>query len=566
MSIGGPCLWVPSLSSPASSPLSTVTSHLSSVARHGERVPSLPRTSSPQLALPRERLPGLFSLGRSAEMQRAGATAENASTTPMPVHTSSTAASGSYGGEIPSRGLESHGREDLLPRVKLEIPGLNQINYGMSQQPHGGSGHVGEASDASQVSLNAKDQHDQESTVSPSDERADTVDTEDSKSPSLEKKKMKRFRLTHNQTRFLMSEFTRQAHPDAAHRERLSREIPGLTPRQVQVWFQNRRAKLKRLTTNDRERMLKSRALPDDFDTTKVLRTPFESKSTGQTPVASPHDYAPNPDFATLRTLRTDCFQRPNEDDYMVSPLSSASTAGTYMSSAGQGRTDGLSQSGMIFGRPAASASMSDLHRTIRSDYSLTRSSSLSDASSQQSTFHPNMQLHNRFAPPSNQPGLPYGRQMDYSVPRLPGMMAAYDQPPTFEGSVSPTDSQGNQLPYDMSNLGTQPQSYQPHLAMSTAKDYSGLGMTSQLNHGRPMSTMQSLPQQDYRTFSYASPSGSMGTIPYTQSNSSTMSLPTSFAPTESGSTAQDPMNQQNPDPLRNKFNPPFSYPGYIQQ
>ena len=47
-------------------------------------------------------------------------------------------------------------------------------------------------------------------------------------------------RLTHSQTRFLMSEFARQAHPDAAHRERLAREIPGLSARQVQVWFQNR--------------------------------------------------------------------------------------------------------------------------------------------------------------------------------------------------------------------------------------------------------------------------------------------------------------------------------------
>ena len=48
------------------------------------------------------------------------------------------------------------------------------------------------------------------------------------------------YRLNHAQTRYLTSEFSRQPHPDAAQRERLSRDIPGLNPRQVQVWFQNR--------------------------------------------------------------------------------------------------------------------------------------------------------------------------------------------------------------------------------------------------------------------------------------------------------------------------------------
>ncbi|KAG6009952.1 hypothetical protein E4U21_000723 [Claviceps maximensis] len=110
-------------------------------------------------------------------------------------------------------------------------------------------------------------------------------------------RKLKRFRLTHQQTRFLMSEFAKQPHPDAGHRERLSREIPGLSPRQVQVWFQNRRAKIKRLTADDRERMIRMRAVPDDFDNVQALHSPYGAvrgvatmlSSTNLGPISSPY-------------------------------------------------------------------------------------------------------------------------------------------------------------------------------------------------------------------------------------------------------------------------------------
>ncbi|KAM3421410.1 hypothetical protein BST61_g1804 [Cercospora zeina] len=132
-----------------------------------------------------------------------------------------------------------------------------------------------------------------------------------------QKRKMKRFRLTHNQTRFLMSEFTRQAHPDAAHRERLAREIPGLSARQVQVWFQNRRAKLKRLTNDDRERMLRSRTLPADFDTTQTLHSPFgaQAPSTGASvSTIGAYNYGEN---AAGRPLTLDTFRRaPQYEQY----------------------------------------------------------------------------------------------------------------------------------------------------------------------------------------------------------------------------------------------------------
>ncbi|KAJ5788427.1 Homeodomain [Penicillium paradoxum] len=537
MSVGGPCLWLPSLSSPVPSPLSAVSSHLSA-ARNSDRLSLGPRTVSPRLSAQKKEEPGVpvpvHVPARPVEMHSAGFKAENALNNPVPQPLSM--GSAPYlgrdvsGPETVNHRLEA-AKQDMLPRVKLEIPSLNQRVFSTIQPLVGHGGHHEETGVSSfSAPHDPRDDHDRDSASSPDDDKDMMGSDDNNRSPSMEKKKMKRFRLTHNQTRFLMSEFTRQAHPDAAHRERLSREIPGLTPRQVQVWFQNRRAKLKRLTTNDRERMLKSRALPDDFDTTKVLRTPFEGKASGITPVASPQGYAaPNPDYSSLRTLRTDCYPRSSEDEYLVSPLSSASTAGTYMSSTG--RNDSLPQSSMMF-RPAASASMSDLHRTIRNDYPVTRSSSLSDASAHPSAYA-GYPIHNRFTGQPNQPGLPYMRRpMEYAIPQHPGSMGPYDQRQSFEGSVSPTDTQAAHITYDMNNLGPQQQNY-------------SLGMGSQLpNQSRAMNPMQSLPVSaapDYRAYSYDATAGPMGApIPYTQANPSNMSLPTS--------------------------EPSYNYPTYIQQ
>ncbi|KAF3049804.1 hypothetical protein E8E11_010413 [Didymella keratinophila] len=157
------------------------------------------------------------------------------------------------------------------------------------------------------------------------------------------KRKMKRFRLTHNQTRFLMSEFARQAHPDAAHRERLSREIPGLSPRQVQVWFQNRRAKLKRLTSDDRERMMRSRALPDDFDMAQALHAPFGNSHGLGTPLASPAAFSQGfPDSVLMRPLSIDTLRRATLDSHM-SPTGISPAFGGFQFTPPQSATDTLS-------------------------------------------------------------------------------------------------------------------------------------------------------------------------------------------------------------------------------
>ena len=208
MSVGGPCLWLPSLSSPVPSPLSAVSSHLSS-ARNSER-PSLgPRTISPRFSVQRKEGPGVpvSTPNRLAEMQPSGYKAENALSHPgaQPV---SMPGSASYSGrEVTSRDTINHrleaAKQDMLPRVKLEIPSLNQRAFATTQPLVGHGGHPEETVVSSFAgSHEPRDDHERESTVSPDDDKDMMGSDDNNRSPSMEKKKMKRFRY---ETGFLSS-------------------------------------------------------------------------------------------------------------------------------------------------------------------------------------------------------------------------------------------------------------------------------------------------------------------------------------------------------------------------
>lgn len=209
-----------------------------------------------------------------------------------------------------------------------------------------------------------------------------------------------------------------------------------------------RRAKLKRLTSNDRERMLKSRALPDDFDTTQVLRTPFDGK-TSETPVASPL-YACQLTEASLNTNRrsqmllTDGLQRMNEDDYVISPLSSTSTTGNGFSATGERNLESYQGPGR---RPPA-APMQELQRNTRGPFPFPRSSSFSESS-----FNTGLHFPGRFSRPGelpHHPSMSYARRpMDFGMNRpANGMIVGYDHHRPLEGSVSPTAPPEHSVPY----------------------------------------------------------------------------------------------------------------------
>lgn len=207
-----------------------------------------------------------------------------------------------------------------------------------------------------------------------------------------------------------------------------------------------RRAKLKRLTSNDRERVLKSRALPDDFDTTQVLRSPFDGRPTPEAPFASPGHYvASNPDPSSLRMLLTDGLQRPSDEEYVISPLSAVSTNGGRFSVTSGKDPGNLSRPGKD---NIMRDRVSEMQRNGRGPLPFIRPNSFSEACTQPPPFnsgpHPSHGFSQSAAEPLVHSNVGYvSRGVDYDPggARV-GMMDGYDRRHIDE-SASPTDSLG---------------------------------------------------------------------------------------------------------------------------
>lgn len=196
--------------------------------------------------------------------------------------------------------------------------------------------------------------------------------------------------------------------------------------------------------------MLKSRALPDDFDTTQVLRTPFEGKPSSDGPVSSRVIPAKSKHLADVveKVLMTDGLQRLNDDDYVISPLSSASTTGHGFSSAGPDRSiDAYPSASLLASR--APGSLTDLHRNHRgTTFPYPRSSSFSEASLSAGLHFPGRYRQDSIG----YHALPYARRpVDYTLHRpASGMVVGYDQQRQLEGSVSPTGQPEQSMPYSV--------------------------------------------------------------------------------------------------------------------
>lgn len=202
--------------------------------------------------------------------------------------------------------------------------------------------------------------------------------------------------------------------------------------------------------------MLKSRALPEDFDTSQVLRSPFDGKSSPETAMSSPRNFmSPNNNNGSLKMLLTDGLPRPHDGEYVVSPLGSAPA---YITPSTPDRNpEQFPQSAALLNRAPLSAPIANFQRNGQEPYSFPRSNSCSEPYAQHA---PLLHQHERY-PSVNSDSLahtviPQGqRPVDYGISRPSStVVGGYDGRQQQESPISPAGPGNAPVHYGIQSPG----------------------------------------------------------------------------------------------------------------
>lgn len=184
----------------------------------------------------------------------------------------------------------------------------------------------------------------------------------------------------------------------------------------VEADLPNRRAKLKRLTTDDRERMMRSRALPADFDMMQALRAPFGAPTPASgTPEASPGGINSFNNPGGVRPLTLDTLRRVPDYEPFNQNFSSATgitpAIGSFAFTPPQSATDTLSPSSAI-GMSPFTFQAQESPRRPGYGLSLNTQVGYSAQNAQMARHH----LHERFGRPLNEmAGSPLRSSISYN-------------------------------------------------------------------------------------------------------------------------------------------------------
>lgn len=230
-----------------------------------------------------------------------------------------------------------------------------------------------------------------------------------------------------------------------------------------------RRAKLKRLTTDDRERILRSRALPEHFDTTQALHSPFGAPPPPMgAPVSGIGGYPHYVDNGGIRPLTLDTLRRvPDYEQYgqQYAGVSGVSPAlGAFAFTPPQSASEHLSPNPATSGMSPFVLQQQQQHGA----YDPSRRPPIGLPGATQAGYTPQHQtprlpIHDRFARTlSEAAGSPLRTSVSYST--LGSTSQSAQQYPGRATSYSEHSAYGHQRPYLQRNAShtsvTEPSSY----------------------------------------------------------------------------------------------------------